>query len=37
MKRQACEPDHLPPSSADTDIAMELYFHSSVKEKISPD
>ena len=37
MKRQVCEPDHLPPSSADTDITMELYYHSSVQEKISPD
>jgi hypothetical protein len=32
-KRQAWEPDHFPPSSADTDIAIELYFHSSEKKK----
>jgi len=35
-KRQAWEPDHFPPSSADTDVTMELYFHSSVQKK-SPD
>lgn len=35
-KRQAWEPDHFPPSSADTDIAIELYFHSSEK-KTPPD
>ena len=32
MKRQVSEPDHLPPSSADTDIEMEMYFHSYVQE-----
>jgi len=39
MKRQLCEPDHLPPSSADTDIArtVEMYLHSYVQERLSPD